>query len=147
MKAAKSICLAVLILVSSGVFSTWSETLPNCGEVVKCAQQMIELTAKLSRDNESLARRIAVLEQQSAVTNQSIKTLGEQLDGRKTLLIDKKADKEFTSAMFWTNDNPTYVKYSCPEKNVLVGIEFEMWSDGVGRHPRNIKYICRELSP
>ena len=70
-----------------------------------------------------------------------------QLKERKTTLVDKQKDTFFLHAEFWTSDNPTHVNHTCADKNVLVGIEFEMWSDGVGRHPSTIKYICRELTP
>ena len=48
---------------------------------------------------------------------------------------------------FWTAVQDTSVSYTCPGKEVLAGISFIMHSDGVGRHPSWVQYICKTLGP
>lgn len=49
--------------------------------------------------------------------------------------------------LFWTAVDNTMVSYTCPGKEVLAGLQFIMKSDGVGRHPAWIQYICKSLGP
>jgi hypothetical protein len=48
---------------------------------------------------------------------------------------------------FWTGQDNTPVSYTCPGKEVLAGMTFIMKSDGVGRHPWWVQYICKTLGP
>ena len=123
--------------------SAVAQAAPSCGPGVDCAQRAMELANQLAKDNQALANRMTALERDLAAAHESIKRLGE----RKVILRDSGKDKEFPRGMFWTSVNPTYVNYTCPDRNVLVGMEFEMSGDGVGRHPSKIKFICRELTP
>jgi hypothetical protein len=65
----------------------------------------------------------------------------------KVKLVDRQKDKEYTQSEFWTAEPTTRPGYTCPEKNVLVGMEFDMLGLPGGRSPTRIKYICRELIP
>jgi hypothetical protein len=112
----------------------------NCGP--DCAQRMTDFANQLAKDNQALANRMSLLERELSAAQEAIKRLGE----RRIILRDTGKDKDFARGSFWTATNPTHVNYTCPDKNVLVGLEFEMWSDGAGRHPSNIKFICRELT-
>jgi hypothetical protein len=55
--------------------------------------------------------------------------------------------KTFNPGDFWTPAQDTPVNFTCPGKDVLGGMNFVMHSDGVGRHPFKIDYICKSLGP
>jgi hypothetical protein len=119
------------------------QTIPGCGSAADCVKKLGELVSQLSQENQEQAKRLATLEHDVAAGRDAIK----QLHDRRTALVSHGNDRIFTQGMFWPGDGPTHVNYTCPDHNVLVGMEFEMTSDGVARHPSSIKFICRELSP
>ena len=123
--------------------SAIAQTPPSCGLGVDCAQRAMELANQLAKDNQALANRMTALERDLSAAHETIKRLGE----RRVILRDSGKDKEFPRGVFWTSVSPTYVNYTCPDRNVLVGMEFEMSGDGAARHPSKIKFICRELTP
>ena len=120
-----------------------AQTVPGCGPVVECIQKMMDLSNQLTQDNQALAKKVSALEHDLATANEAIKHLRE----RKTMLLNRGGDREFAQGMFWPGSSPSHVNYTCPDRNVLVGMDFEMSSDGVARHPSGIRFICRELSP
>jgi hypothetical protein len=136
------VIIAMLCMIASGN-SARAQAPATCAPVAECMQRMLEQTSQLSKDNQALTNRVSVLERELAAVHDAIKRLADH----KTTLVDRGGDRDFLQSTFWTSANPSHVNYSCPQRNVLIGMEFEMSSDGFGRHPSRIKFICRELSP
>jgi len=141
MKFHHAVCVIAAFCILMLPVHAFAQVSPACGPGVDCAQRAMELANQLAKDNQALANRISALERELSTAHDAIRRFGE----RRIILRDTGKDKEFSRNTFWTAAHSTRVSYTCPDKNVLVGMEFEMWSDGVGRHPSNIKFICREL--
>jgi hypothetical protein len=144
MRFCRLICITALLCLFAPGESAVAQVPPlNCGPATDCGQRMNDLSEQLTKENQLLAHRIANLERDLALATDRIK----QLAGRAPALLDRGGDRNFPQSEFWTGQNPSHVNYTCPDRNVLVGMEFEMSSDGFGRHPSRIKFICRQLSP
>ncbi|HSE37312.1 MAG TPA: hypothetical protein VLG74_08425 [Blastocatellia bacterium] len=71
----------------------------------------------------------------------------EMIANFKVKLVDRQKDREYQQPEFWNSQATTHPSFTCPEKNVLVGIELDMLGMSNVRSPTRIKYICRELTP
>ena len=120
-----------------------ADNLPGCGAIAECMQRLLATTDQLTQQNQALEKKVAALERSLAVASDAVT----QLRDRKTTLVNRGGDRDFPQGLFWPGTGITHVNYTCPNRNVLVGMEFEMSTDGVARHPSDIKFICRELNP
>jgi hypothetical protein len=140
-REAASILAALSILMLPG--HTSAQTPPNCGPATDCGQRLADLANQLAKDNQALANRVSNLERELSTMHEAMRRLTE----RRPVLRDTGKDREFSRFTVWNSGNPYQVNYACPDRNVLVGMEFEMLNDGADRYPGRIKYICRELTP
>jgi hypothetical protein len=100
---------------------------------------------QLQTDTNALKQQVG---QQLNGLQASVAALTARLDGLKVTLVDRKGDRTFLQNEFWGPAVTYPVKYTCPEKSVMVGIDwvFQTGGDGTARSPSEIKYICRELA-
>ncbi|MHC2367440.1 hypothetical protein ACVIQT_002088 [Bradyrhizobium diazoefficiens] len=63
------------------------------------------------------------------------------------ITLTGEADDNWPQGRFWNNNPSNTVKYTCPPKNVLVGMEFDLASSAGLRTPTRYKFICRQITP
>jgi hypothetical protein len=122
----------------------------TCKDVKQCADEMLRQAAAQKEINQSLSKRISLLE--NALVDYKRREMEfETFQNRFNNLhvtLGVQTDKQFNQGDFYGPAGYYPVAHTCPENSVLVGLEFDMSSFmGAVRAPTRIKYICKKLQP
>jgi hypothetical protein len=115
----------------------------NAAGIAEAAVGALNDRIKALSDVDTLVKSMQAAAASLATNPQFVKDVTNKL---QISLVDRGKDRTFETGEFWTSASDTQVNYTCPDKNVLVGMEWTMRGINSVRTPARIKFICRELT-
>jgi hypothetical protein len=108
---------------------------------------LTSLNEEIQRLRDDMTAQIQSQAAQIAQQKIAIDAVSGRLATFKIAVGSPQTGKIYNQGDFWTAAQNTSVNFICPGNDVLAGMNFVMWSDGVGRHPSRVEYICKTLGP